>query len=332
LLAVSAGAFTFEQGHSEADGDDYIGLYDYLGTPKNFASAGMVVNDRLTMIYNTVALYSTADFETDPTDAPYWTQSASPFSQLTGLVYDLKVGALGTRPGGDTFAYIVGEDRYDVPGPGGSVYTDGRFDFWEDSGSLANTGFDRTGSTGGAGNYSADWGFTATGGLGAGWWTPTAFDAGEYDTFPSVSDGSPQFSGTLLPQPAAILALFPNPGVGVVPANTVMIVNVTQGQMAATPSGNVVPAWLHVTENHTAPGFALHTGKPGDVLPIGVPHIRYVSSLTSTNDPQPKGWDMHSLDDLTFRTPEPNSVVLLGSGVIGLVGYCFRRRMGKNRK
>ena len=315
LVAAPAGAFTWGSGAGDHLGKmaDWGSFYspDGQGGATPNAVGDFEEGDWDQTLFRISELYS-------PPIEIISNRYYSGIPELIGLLYDLKAGTItvlrapGTNDAADPGKFeidLISAGRYTTSTDAvASVYTGGRVDLWED-GALDFT-------PAGSGGYPADWGYGAPGAAG---WDADPFGAGEYDTFPTTTDGTavPILSGTLLPydpdnKPGVLITLTLDfdDGTGVS----------TQGFIKLTydvTSPQIIPVWLGGTA-HIA-FFNNFKFYPNVTIPYE----------PVFDDPRTDTiyWDTSSQDPMNFTTiPEPATMSLLGMALIGLGGSVLRKR------
>jgi hypothetical protein len=299
MTTAPAGAFTFQAGDNLGKLINWASFYTpTAGAPGATPNAVLDIDvgdwDQ--------TLFSITDLFEPPSGLigdKYYTGTP----ELIGLVYDLKVGAVSVV-GGTATIDLIAAGRY-APNSG---YAGGRVDLWVD----AANNFTPAGS----GGYPADWAYGAPGAAG---WATNPFDLGEFDTFPTATDGTATalLSGTLVPydpvnKPGVLLTLS---------------LNLANGTGASTQG------FIDVLYNPTGIPFAERF--LGGLAEISFfENFKFYPNATIPYEPTfddptktPIYWDTESEDPVTFTViPEPTTMSLLGIALVSLGGSVLRRR------
>jgi len=304
LATAPAGAFTFKVGPNLGKLTDWGSIYeptidDEVGaTPLPNDATKWVKGDWDQTIFSITSLY-------EPGSPLLKNQYYTGSPELIGMVYDLKIGTITKVAGAvdpDTYQVaLVSAGRYSA----NSGYAGGRVDLWVDT---ANN-FDPAG----VGGYPADWGYGSAGGPG---WATNPFDAGEYDTFPTATDGTatPLLSGTL-----------------VSPKGDGVLLTLTLD--FDTGAGVASQGFIDVLYNPTGIPFA--NQYLGGLAQISFfENFKFWPNASLAYEPDfddpgttPIYWGAQSEDPVTFTVlPEPATMSLLGIALVGLGGRALRRR------
>jgi hypothetical protein len=303
LWSVPASAFSFEIGSNLAKMSDWGSFYN----PETFdakAVGSFAIGDLDTSLFNVSDIY-------EPPIEIFANRYYAGTPELTGLLSDLKIGAVRVlrAPGvGDPGKFevdLVAANRFNVAGSG---YTGGRMDMWVDPANNLNPA--------GSGAYPNDWTAVNTAGFVAGW-DVNPFDAGEYDTFPTATDGTatPLLSGTL-----------------VSPNNDGVLLTLTLDFLDGTGSTN--QGFVHLLYNNNAGIFdPVYLGGAAEIAFFN--NFKFYPNGTIPYEPVfdnpttgPIYWATSSQDPINFAItaiPEPTTIMLLGSGLVGLIGFARRR-------
>lgn len=241
--------------------------------------------------------------------------------ELTGLFYDVYIGAWAVNPadGRVTIDFVPGGTpipgvpparitRPDLVGPPGPPGSGGAVDVWLDQSP------DWCTSPGAP--HSGPWAWLMAGML-------PPHGAMMHDDYPGASDLDPTgvfiepgvvdwMYGTFVPLPAAALL----PGVAVL--------EMTVDPVRGTGHGS---AFVNL-QGGTAAGMFMLGPEPGLWPPGADMSIEFDLEFPPKIQPgELLGWSVRSEDPVLLETiPEPMTLLLLGSGVLGAVGYLRRRR------
>lgn len=264
---------------------------------------------------------------------PYTPSAFQP--ELIGLFYDLTVvNATATRAPGTEGTADPGKWTVDLGATGnmaveGSGYTGGRVDIWLRFRADAASGLPTSFTPAGAGGYPSDWTIADTSGYAAGW-DDYPFDAGEYDTFPTATPSSyyadgflyvPLISGTLVD-----------------PYGDGVLLQLDLDYWTGT-GDNANLGYIHVlwyNEALIAPFDSQYLNGLAEIVFFNNfewyrfdGQSQQVELEPVFDDPTTSTvyWDTHSEDPIRFRLlPEPSSIALLSTGLVGLIGGYIRRR------